>query len=90
MTRKFRVGEVVKVNKSLRKRFTISALICRQIEKLGMVKRKYKDLNDKNMLYEVVFSKYTTYRFIFYRKEISHVSKSKRDEFIAEKVAEQL
>lgn len=91
MTRKFVRGEIVKVNKSLKKRFTISALICNNIGKLGMIKRKYRDQNSKSFLYEVVFSKYTTYRFIFYRKEISHVSsKTKKNEFIAERVAEQL
>ena len=89
MTKKFRVGEIVKANKSMKNRFVDSALICGNIGKMGIIKRKYQNLHDRRFLYEVEFNQYTTH-FIFFKNEISHVSKTRKDEFIAERVAVQL
>jgi hypothetical protein len=90
MTRKFRVGEIVKANKSVRKRFVNSALICRIVGKLGKITSTYSNFNDRHIYYRVVFNKFSGDYFVFYRNEISHISKSRKDEFIAERVAEQL
>jgi hypothetical protein len=90
MTKKFRMGEIVRANKSLYNRFPDSALICRNIDKMGIIKHKYKNPHNKRFLYEIDFNQYQTYHFIFFTKEISHVSKIKKDEFIAEMVAKKL
>jgi hypothetical protein len=94
MTRKFVKGEVVKIERAIRKRYLYDDLVGKYARISSVFttrrafsnKREYfyffiKFLNDKKMGNRLL---------LVYRNEISHVSKKIEEEFLAKELAEKL